>query len=152
MHCLASPTVSELTTATRIHLSNLSVLAFTELTLRASIHELNNMNKDFLYVSLTIHYRSWPRRNCWKFIIKILCRLFLSRNIFYDEVWAVDIAGQTCLWKVLHHLSTQRGLFAQVLAILIKALKSFNSNNSPFVSSQNKCMLDKQKSSCFVIS
>ncbi|XP_015122188.1 uncharacterized protein LOC107044705 [Diachasma alloeum] len=98
-HCLTPPAVTELTTTTRIHLSNLTVFAFSELVLRASPSEATGIYKDFL--------------------------LFLSRNTYYDERWVVDVVGQTCLWKVLHHLASQRGLYAQVLDVLIKAVQSY---------------------------
>ncbi|XP_024936810.1 uncharacterized protein LOC107263725 isoform X2 [Cephus cinctus] len=111
-HCLTPPSVSELPTATRIHLSNLSVLAFTELTLRNSSQQLKHIHKDFLN--------------------------FLSTNIFYDELLAINIAGQTGLWKILHHLATQRGLYAEVLDILLKAVQAFNSNNSNLLPCQSK--------------
>ncbi|XP_012270806.1 uncharacterized protein LOC105694570 [Orussus abietinus] len=91
---LTPPSVTELPMATRIHLSNLSVLAFTELTLRAGTHRVKHVHNDFLY--------------------------FLSTNTFYDELLAVSIAGKTNLWKILHHLATQRGLYAQVLEMLMQ--------------------------------
>ncbi|XP_034951162.1 uncharacterized protein ca [Chelonus insularis] len=99
-YCLSPPAVIELTTTTRIHLSNLTVFAFSELILRASPQEANTLHKDFL--------------------------MFLSKNTFYDERWVVDVVGQTCLWKVLHHLATQRGLYAQVLETLIKTIQPYN--------------------------
>lgn len=46
-HCLAPPSVTELSIATRIHLSNLSVMAFTELTLRASALQSTHIHKQF---------------------------------------------------------------------------------------------------------
>lgn len=45
--CLTPPAVTELSVATRIHLSNLSVMAFTELTLRASAQQPNQVHKQF---------------------------------------------------------------------------------------------------------
>ncbi|XP_011299545.1 uncharacterized protein ca [Fopius arisanus] len=105
-HCLTPPAVTELTTTTRIHLSNLTVFAFSELVLRASPNDATGIYKDFLQ--------------------------FLSRNTYYDERWVVDVVGQTCLWKVLHHLATQRGLYAQVLDVLVKAVQSYPlSSGSP---------------------
>lgn len=101
-HCLTSPAVTELTTTMRIHLSNLTVFAFSQLILQASSREANKLYKHFL--------------------------LFLSRNIFYDERWVVEVMSQTCLWKILHHLTTQRGLCVQVLDVLIKIVQSYSSN------------------------
>ncbi|XP_034188520.2 RCC1 and BTB domain containing protein claret [Osmia lignaria lignaria] len=102
-HCLASPAISELPIASRIHLSNLCVLAFIERTLRISSQKSKAIYKEFLY--------------------------FLSTNSFYDELLAVNIAGQTCLWEVLHHLATQKGLYGQMLDILMKTIYSFSTSN-----------------------
>ncbi|KOX68598.1 X-linked retinitis pigmentosa GTPase regulator like protein [Melipona quadrifasciata] len=77
-HCLASPAISELPVAPRIHLSNL---------------------------------------------------YFLSTNSFYDELLAVNIAGQTCLWEVLHHLATQKGLYGQMLDILMRTIHTSSISN-----------------------
>lgn len=101
--CLAPPSVTELSIATRIHLSNLSVMAFTELTLRASVQQPNQIHKQFLN--------------------------FLASNTFYDEVLAVNFVGQTGLWEVLQQLATERGLYSQVLDILMKVVRSLNTNN-----------------------
>lgn len=49
-HCLASPAISELPIASRIHLSNLCVLAFIERTLRISSQKSKAIYKEFLYV------------------------------------------------------------------------------------------------------
>ncbi|CAK9809769.1 X-linked retinitis pigmentosa GTPase regulator homolog [Anthophora plagiata] len=102
-HCLGSPAISELPVAPRIHLSNLCVLAFIERTLRISSQKSKAIYKEFLY--------------------------FLSTNFFYDELLAVNIAGQTCLWEVLHHLATQKGLYGQMLDILMKTIHNFSTNN-----------------------
>lgn len=102
-HCLASPAISELPVAPRIHLSNLCVLAFIERTLRISSQKSKAIYKEFLY--------------------------FLSTNSFYDELLAVNIAGQTCLWEVLHHLATQKGLYGQMLDILMRTIHNFNTSN-----------------------
>jgi len=56
-------------------------------------------------------------------------RYFLSTNTFYDELLAINIAGQTYLWEILHHLATQRSLYSQMLDILIKALQIFGKND-----------------------
>ncbi|XP_003698590.1 uncharacterized protein LOC100869963 [Apis florea] len=102
-HCLASPAISELPVAPRIHLSNLCVLAFIERTLRISSQKSKAIYKEFLY--------------------------FLSTNSFYDELLAVNIAGQTCLWEVLHHLATQKGLYGQMLDILMRTIHNFSISN-----------------------
>lgn len=68
--------------------------------------------------------------------VVILCRHFLLTNKFYDELLAVNIAGQTSLWNILHHLAAKRGLFAQVLDVLMK--KSSTPNSTDFdLASQN---------------
>ncbi|XP_071855799.1 RCC1 and BTB domain containing protein claret [Bombus fervidus] len=102
-HCLTSPVISEMPVAPRIHLSNLCVLAFIERTLRASSQKSKAIYKEFLY--------------------------FLSTNSFYDELLAVNIAGQTCLWEVLHHLATQKGLYGQMLDILMRTIHTFSTSN-----------------------
>jgi len=42
---------------------------------------------------------------------------------------AINIAGQTYLWEVLHHLATQRSLYGQMLDILMKAIQIFGTTN-----------------------
>ncbi|KAG7209510.1 hypothetical protein KM043_015595 [Ampulex compressa] len=101
--CLNPPGNNKVTLTTRLHLSNLCVLAFIETTLRASPQELKNMYKEFLY--------------------------FLSTNTYYDELFVVNIAGQMCLWEVLHQLATQRALYGQVLEVLIKTVDMSSTNN-----------------------
>lgn len=49
--------------------------------------------------------------------------------MFYDELLAINIAGQTYLWEVLHHLATQRSLYGQMLDILMKAVQMFGTIN-----------------------
>ncbi|EFN66274.1 X-linked retinitis pigmentosa GTPase regulator-like protein [Camponotus floridanus] len=102
-HCLLTPVITEMPTATRIHLSNLCILAFIEMTLRVWSEQSKAIYKEFLY--------------------------FLSTNMFYDELLAINIAGQTYLWEVLHHLATQRSLYGQMLDILMKTVQMFGTNN-----------------------
>lgn len=49
--------------------------------------------------------------------------------MFYDELLAINIAGQTYLWEVLHHLATQRSLYGQMLDILMKTVQMFGTND-----------------------
>ncbi|KAL0112102.1 hypothetical protein PUN28_013376 [Cardiocondyla obscurior] len=102
-HCLLTPIITEMPIATRIHLSNLCVLSFIEMTLRVWSEQSKAIYKEFLY--------------------------FLSTNTFYDELLAINIAGQTYLWEVLHHLATQRCLYSQMLDILIKTIQMFGTND-----------------------
>ncbi|XP_050454237.1 uncharacterized protein LOC126852967 isoform X1 [Cataglyphis hispanica] len=102
-HCLLTPVITEMPTATRIHLSNLCILAFIEMTLRVWSEQSKAIYKEFLY--------------------------FLSTNMFYDELLAINIAGQTYLWEVLHHLATQRSLYSQMLDILMKTVQMFGVND-----------------------
>jgi hypothetical protein len=44
--------------------------------------------------------------------------------LYYDEVLAVNVAGQTGLWEVLQFLASFRGLHPEVLDILIKIVSS----------------------------
>jgi hypothetical protein len=52
------------------------------------------------------------------------CRKFLRENLYYDEVLAVNVAGQTGLWEVLQFLASFCGLHPEVLDILTKILRS----------------------------
>ncbi|XP_011864617.1 PREDICTED: uncharacterized protein LOC105560272 isoform X2 [Vollenhovia emeryi] len=103
-HCLLTPVITEMSIATRIHLSNLCVLSFIEMTLRVWSEQSKAIYKEFLY--------------------------FLSTNTFYDQLLAINIAGQTYLWEVLHHLATQRSLYSQMLDILVKAIEIFGTNDT----------------------
>lgn len=47
-HCLLPPVVIEMSIATRIHLSNLCVLAFIEMTLRVWSEQSKTIYKEFL--------------------------------------------------------------------------------------------------------
>jgi hypothetical protein len=51
-------------------------------------------------------------------------RKFLRENLHYDEVLAVNVAGQTGLWEVLQFLASFRGLHPEVLDILAKIVRS----------------------------
>jgi hypothetical protein len=51
-------------------------------------------------------------------------RKFLRENLYYDEVLAVNVAGQTGLWEVLQFLASFRGLYPEVLDILTKIVRS----------------------------
>jgi hypothetical protein len=51
-------------------------------------------------------------------------RKFLRENLYYDEVLAVNVAGQTGLWEVLQFLASFRGLHPEVLDILTKIVRS----------------------------
>lgn len=62
--------------------------------------------------------------------MNIIFRYFLSTNSFYDELLAINIAGQTCLWEVLHHLATQKCLYGQMLDVLMKTVHLFDASKS----------------------
>ncbi|XP_021913956.1 uncharacterized protein LOC110827029 isoform X3 [Zootermopsis nevadensis] len=87
----------DLTTSERIHLSNLAVMSHTEQVLRATTGRVMLL-KQFLK--------------------------FLRENLYYDEVLAVNVAGQTGLWEVLQFLACFRGLHPEVLDILTKIVRS----------------------------
>jgi hypothetical protein len=53
-------------------------------------------------------------------------RKFLRENLYYDEVLAVNVAGQTGLWEILQFLASMRGLHPEVLDILTKIVKSLS--------------------------
>jgi hypothetical protein len=44
--------------------------------------------------------------------------------LYYDEVLAVNVAGQTGLWEILQFLASFRGLHLEVLDILTKIVRS----------------------------
>ncbi|XP_063216868.1 uncharacterized protein LOC134527844 isoform X2 [Bacillus rossius redtenbacheri] len=88
--CLFSTAGLDLTTAERIHLSNLAVMSHTEQLLR------------------TTASKATP----FKQFVK-----FLRDNPWYDEVLAVNVAGQTGLWEVLQFLASHRGLHQEVLEV-----------------------------------
>lgn len=54
-------------------------------------------------------------------------------------MFAINIAVQTNMWNVLHHLVICRGLGPQVLDVLVKALPTFMSKNSNLIPHQNSC-------------
>ncbi|KAJ8687906.1 hypothetical protein QAD02_023701, partial [Eretmocerus hayati] len=115
LSCLASyltmPAVGELSETNRIHFSNLCILAFTELTLKTLSSSSRTIYKDFLN--------------------------FLSSNVYYDELFALNIIVQTNLWAVLHHLVMYRGLGPQVLDVIIKILPTFLARNLSLKSDAN---------------
>ncbi|XP_065332250.1 uncharacterized protein ca isoform X2 [Cloeon dipterum] len=91
---LLSARDTELSQSEKLHLSNLAMMSFAEQVLRQSAQEGTPLFSKYLS--------------------------FLKSNLFYDEVLAVNIAGQTKTWKVLHFLATNRGLYPEVLDILLK--------------------------------
>lgn len=118
INLLLETTGLDLTTPERIHLANLAVMAHSEQVLRATTGK----------PSLTRKY------------LKFLCE-----NPHYDEVLAVNVAGQTGLWDVLHFLCGQRGLQFEVLEVLAKAVQSseFSHHNTvmaPFSSALWRCL------------
>ncbi|XP_011499761.1 PREDICTED: uncharacterized protein LOC105363708 [Ceratosolen solmsi marchali] len=99
-----TPASIDLSQQNRINFSDLSVLAFTELALRATSAQSKRIYKDFLN--------------------------FLSTNTYYDELFVIHTAAQNKMWNILHHLMVYRGLSCQVLEILVKALPAFMLENS----------------------
>ncbi|XP_033222191.1 uncharacterized protein LOC117176193 isoform X2 [Belonocnema kinseyi] len=99
VHCLEHPAPLKLSIVEKMSLSNLSIIAFTELSVRATTQKEQQIYKEFMN--------------------------FLSTNMFYDEQVAVNIIGQAHLWNILHHLVIKRGLFTQALDILMKTLPLF---------------------------
>ncbi|XP_059473427.1 uncharacterized protein LOC132195443 isoform X2 [Neocloeon triangulifer] len=91
---LLSARDTELSLSEKLHLSNLAMMSFAEQILRQSAQEGSLLFNKYLS--------------------------FLKCNLFYDEVLAVNIAGQTKTWKVLQFLAKNRGLYPEVLDILLK--------------------------------
>lgn len=75
---------------------------------------------EFSSVSLIFCYLSKQILISYKFS----CRKFLRENLYYDEVLAVNVAGQTGLWEILQFLASFRGLHPEVLDILSKIVRS----------------------------
>ncbi|XP_049853132.1 uncharacterized protein LOC126334689 isoform X3 [Schistocerca gregaria] len=118
INLLLETTGLDLTTPERIHLANLAVMAHSEQVLRATAGKPSLLRK----------------------YLKFLCE-----NPHYDEVLAVNVAGQTGLWDVLHYLCGQRGLQFEVLEVLAKAVQSseFSQHNTvmaPFSSALWRCL------------
>ncbi|XP_014210897.1 uncharacterized protein LOC106641130 [Copidosoma floridanum] len=105
----SSPSIAEMSVLNRIHFSNLSVLAFTQLTLRATSTHNKVIYKD---------YKDFFN--------------FLSTNVFYDELFAMNIAAQSNMWCILNYLTACRGLGPQILGVITKASAMYTGNNSDF--------------------
>ncbi|XP_014238652.1 uncharacterized protein LOC106660234 [Trichogramma pretiosum] len=108
----SSPVITEVSETNRIHYSNLSVLAFTELFLRALPPHKEYVQKDLLH--------------------------FLSTNTTYDQLYAIKMAIKTHLWFMLEHLLKHKGLGPQVLDFLVASLPSFANQNALLHTDQNK--------------
>ncbi|KAK4876051.1 hypothetical protein RN001_012473 [Aquatica leii] len=95
--CLSASKV-DMSTATKIHMGNLAVMAYTELILRHNGSTRINTTKDFMN--------------------------FLRFEEFYDQVLAVNVACQSGHWNIVTLLAKTRGLQPETVAALSQILNS----------------------------
>ncbi|KAJ8961053.1 hypothetical protein NQ314_005983 [Rhamnusium bicolor] len=84
--------------ATKIHIGNLAVMAYTELILRYGGHHRISNTKDFMN--------------------------FLCYEEYYDQILAVNVACQAGHWNIVTLLAKARGLQAEVVSALGQILHS----------------------------
>uniref|UniRef100_A0A1Y1KHK1 RCC1-like domain-containing protein n=1 Tax=Photinus pyralis TaxID=7054 RepID=A0A1Y1KHK1_PHOPY len=107
--CLTASKV-DMSTATKIHMGNLAVMAYTELILRHNGIARVNTTKDFMN--------------------------FLRLEEFYDQVLAVNVACQSGHWNIVTLLAKTRGLQPECVAAMAQILQSTNKvevNNHDFL-------------------
>lgn len=95
--CLTNSKV-DMSMATKLHIGNLAVMAYTELLLRYGGYQRNTNTKDFI--------------------------AFLCHEEFYDQILAVNVACQAGHWHIVNVLSTARGLQPEVLAALAQVIQT----------------------------
>ncbi|KAK6640099.1 hypothetical protein RUM43_008376 [Polyplax serrata] len=94
--------VSEMSLTEKIHLSNLITMAYTQQILKTE----NN------------------RKLLEKFIE------FLQTNVYFDEVLAVSVTGQSLLFTCLNELITRRGLILDGCSVIIKLMERHMNNKA----------------------
>ncbi|KAF5306974.1 hypothetical protein FQR65_LT07196 [Abscondita terminalis] len=99
--CLTASKV-DMSTATKIHMGNLAVMAYTELILRHNGSTRVNTTKDFMN--------------------------FLRYEEFYDQVLAVNVACQSGHWNIVTLLAKTRGLQPETVAAISQILNSTMQN------------------------
>ncbi|KAF5298189.1 hypothetical protein FQA39_LY02613 [Lamprigera yunnana] len=96
----------ETSTATKIHMGNLAVMAYTELILRYSGVTRVTTTKDFTH--------------------------FLRLEEYYDQVLAVNVACQSGHWNIVTLLAKSRGLQPETVAALSQLLATSCGDTSKF--------------------
>nr|XP_023021233.1 uncharacterized protein LOC111509680 isoform X1 [Leptinotarsa decemlineata] len=98
IHLCLSASKVDMSIATKIHIGNLAVMAYTELVLRfGGIQRISN-TKEFMN--------------------------FLCYEEHYDQILAVNVACQAGQWNIVTLLAKSRGLQAEVVAALGQILQS----------------------------
>jgi hypothetical protein len=95
--CLSASRV-DMSMATKIHIGNLAVMAYTELILRHGGHARMSNTKDFMN--------------------------FLRYEEFYDQILAVNVACQAGHWNIVTLLAKCRGLQPEVVSAFGQILQS----------------------------
>ncbi|XP_057652123.1 uncharacterized protein LOC130891409 isoform X2 [Diorhabda carinulata] len=98
VHLCLSASKVDMSVATKIHIGNLAVMAYTELILRYGGHQRISNSKDFMN--------------------------FLSFEEYYDQVLAVNVACQAGHWNIVTLLAKSRGLQPEVVSALGQILQS----------------------------
>ncbi|XP_028138515.1 uncharacterized protein LOC114332924 [Diabrotica virgifera virgifera] len=98
VHLCLSASKVDMSVATKIHIGNLAVMAYTELILRYGGHQRISNTKDFMN--------------------------FLSFEEYYDQILAVNVACQAGHWNVVALLAKSRGLQPEVVTALGQILQS----------------------------
>ncbi|CAG9862070.1 unnamed protein product [Phyllotreta striolata] len=98
IHLCLSASKVDMSIATKIHIGNLAVMAYTELILRYGGHQRVSNTKDFMN--------------------------FLSFEEYYDQILAVNVACQAGHWNIVMLLAKSRGLQPEVVTALGQILQS----------------------------
>lgn len=98
VHLCLSASKVDMSVATKIHIGNLAVMAYTELILRYGGHQRVSNTKDFMN--------------------------FLSFEEYYDQILAVNVACQAGHWNIVTLLAKSRGLQPEVVTALGQILQS----------------------------
>ncbi|KAL3269950.1 hypothetical protein HHI36_009006 [Cryptolaemus montrouzieri] len=98
VHLCLSASKVDMSVATKIHIGNLAVMAYTELILRYGGSTRISNTKDFMN--------------------------FLRYEGFYDQILAVNVACQAAHWKIVNLLARTRGLQPEVVSAFGQILHS----------------------------
>ncbi|CAH1985984.1 unnamed protein product [Acanthoscelides obtectus] len=98
VHLCLSASKVDMSIATKIHIGNLAVMAYTELILRYGGQQRVSNTKDFMN--------------------------FLCYEEYYDQILAVNVACQAGHWNVVSLLATTRGLQPEVVSAMGQILQS----------------------------
>nr|CAH7724512.1 unnamed protein product [Callosobruchus chinensis] len=98
VHLCLSASKVDMSIATKIHIGNLAVMAYTELILRYGGQQRISNTKDFMN--------------------------FLVYEEYYDQILAVNVACQAGHWNVVNLLARSRGLQPEVVSAMGQILQS----------------------------